>query len=98
MNKSIKEMNIHLHNVLVGIDRFCSVKKNDSNIMYICEKIKKIINCLSMDSIDLIDLEIVKNISNKIYDLNFNNSFSEITDYISNEYYVFEFILQENLK
>lgn len=98
MDKSMKEMSIHLNNVLTGISSFCSVKSNDSSIMYIREEIEKILVCLFKNSIDLIDLQTVKNIANRIYDLNCNNSFSEVTDYISNEYYAFEFILQENLK
>ena len=35
---------------------------------------------------------------NLTYEINYENLFSELTDYISNELYAFEFLLQEKLK
>ena len=33
-----------------------------------------------------------------IYQLNLDNTFSELTDHISNEFYAFEFLLEQNIK
>ena len=45
-----------------------------------------------------IDLEKVKMISNNIYQLNVDNDFSKVTDHISNEFYAFEFLLEQKLE
>ena len=45
-----------------------------------------------------IDLKKVKTISEMIYQLNLDNTFSELTDHISNEFYAFEFLLEQNIK
>ena len=45
-----------------------------------------------------IDLEKVKIISNNIYQLNVDNEFSKLTDHISNEFYAFEFLLEQKLE
>ncbi len=45
-----------------------------------------------------IDLEKVKMISNNIYQLNVDNDFSRVTDHISNEFYAFEFLLEQKLE
>ena len=42
-----------------------------------------------------IDLKKVKTISEMIYQLNLDNTFSELTDHISNEFYAFEFLLEK---
>lgn len=46
----------------------------------------------------MIDLEKLKEISNIIFELNCDNLFSDSTDYISNELYAFEFLLQEKME
>lgn len=46
----------------------------------------------------LINLSKVKETSDLIYELNSANSFSTLTDHMSNELYAFEFLLQEELK
>ena len=45
-----------------------------------------------------INLEIVKELANIIYQLNIDNTFSELTDHISNEFYAFEFLLEQKIK
>lgn len=45
-----------------------------------------------------VDLNKIKKISELIYQLNYSNTFSELTDCISTEFYAFEFILSEELK
>ena len=45
-----------------------------------------------------IDLEKVKMISDNIYQLNVDNDFSKVTDHISNEFYAFEFLLEQKLE
>ena len=45
-----------------------------------------------------IDLEKVKVISDNIYQLNVDNEFSKVTDHISNEFYAFEFLLEQKLE
>ena len=45
-----------------------------------------------------IDLEKVKVISDYIYQLNVDNEFSKVTDHISNEFYAFEFLLEQKLE
>ena len=44
------------------------------------------------------DFNILKEIEHMIYLLNLNNNFSTLTDHMSNEFYAFEFMLQEKLK
>ena len=58
-------------------------------------------NCiieLKMKLKEKIDLEKVKMISKIIYQLNIDNTFSEQTDHISNEFYAFEFMLEQKIK
>ena len=45
-----------------------------------------------------IDLEKIKIISKIIYQLNIDNIFSILTYHISNEFYAFEFILEQKIK
>ncbi len=47
---------------------------------------------------DNINLETVKELANIIYQLNVDNTFSELTDHISNEFYAFEFLLEQKIK
>ena len=45
-----------------------------------------------------INLDKINTISNTIYELNVDNTFSELTDHISNEFYAFEFLLEQKIK
>lgn len=45
-----------------------------------------------------VDLEKVNMISKMIYDLNVGSNFSNKIDYISNEFYSFEYLLQEKIR
>ncbi len=45
-----------------------------------------------------IDLNKVKMISEIIYELNIDNDYSRLTDHISNEFYAFEFLLEQKIK
>ena len=45
-----------------------------------------------------IDLDKVKMISQINYQLNIDNTFSELTDHISDEFYAFEFMLKKSRK
>ena len=48
-----------------------------------------------MNEIKNIDYKLVKLISDNIYLLNLTNDFSEETEFISNEYYAFQFLLEK---
>ncbi len=76
------------------------IKKSDK---YNLEHID--INLLEMSIIELkndldknINLDKINTISNTIYELNVDNTFSELTDHISNEFYAFEFLLEQKIK
>ena len=47
---------------------------------------------------DNINLETVKELANIIYQLNIDNTFSELTNHISNEFYAFEFLLEQKIR
>lgn len=83
----------HLNNIINDINLI--KKSNKYNLCHID------INLLEKNIIELkknIDLEKVKKISETIYELNVDNTFSELTDHISNEFYAFEFILEQKIK
>ena len=87
----------HLNNVIKDIYEI--KKTNQYNLkntdIYVLEKkIIKITESLNRK----IDLKEVKTISEMIYQLNLDNTFSELTDHISNEFYAFEFLLEQNIK
>lgn len=86
------EMSNHLNNILTSLNAI-TVEKNVNDI-------KKNIGLLlkQIENNNEIDLEKVKTTSDEIYNLNLTNQFSKETDYISNEYYAFQYILQELLK
>ena len=84
---SKSEMIIHLDNIISNIKN----KKIKEEVVSLKEDI------ISKNIIDL-DYKKVKKISNDIYDLNVNNDFSLETDYISNQYYAIEFLLEEELR
>ena len=76
------------------------IKKSDK---YNLEHID--INLLEMSIIELkndldknINLDKINTISNTIYELNVDNTFSELTDHISNEFYAFKFLLEQKIK
>ena len=101
MDKKIDEMICHLDNALKNINILLNEQDYESDELNICCIKEEIINlkfCLKkINDVSNINIEKVKKISNMIYDLNYENSFSVITDSISNEFYAFEFILQEML-
>ena len=87
----------HLENI---IDDIKLIKKSDK---YNLEHID--IDLLEMSIIQLkndldknINLDKINTISNTIYELNVDNTFSELTDHISNEFYAFEFLLEQKIK
>lgn len=90
----------HLNNIIIGLDKLSSYnykfnqkdidELKKSLIGFKCEVLKN-----NLNNISLLEL---KNVSNLIYEINYENLFSELTDYISNELYAFEFLLQEKLK
>lgn len=87
----------HLENIINDIKL---IKKSDK---YNLEHID--IDLLEMSIIQLkndldknINLDKINTISNTIYELNVNNTFSELTDHISNEFYAFEFLLEQKIK
>ena len=90
----------HLTNILNDIDLLLNnsdYKINNKNINIVKENIKSFKDSLDNDVL-LINLSKLNETSNLIYELNTENSFSKLTDHISNEFYAFEFLLQEELK
>ena len=86
----------HLNNIINDI---ALIKQNNYNLEHID------INLLENSIIELktrleknIDFKKIKEISNIIYELNIDNTFSELTDHISNEFYAFEFMLEQKNK
>ena len=98
----IVEMKEHLEHILLDINK---ILEDDSN-KYIIDIINEIkLNIVSLkekiitkEDLLMLDLKALKKLSNMIYDLNYNNNFSTLTDHISNELFAFEFLLQEELK
>lgn len=91
----------HLTNILNDIVLLnnSDYKINNKNINIIKNNLKTFKDSLDSDNdVLLINLAKLKETSNLIYELNTENSFSELTDRISNELYAFEFLLQEKLK
>lgn len=87
----------HLESIINDIKL---IKKSDK---YNLEHID--INLLEMSIIELkndldknINLDKINTISNTIYELNIDNTFSELTDHISNKFYAFEFLLEQKIK
>ena len=104
MKEKTSEMLEHLDNILVKVDLLS--EKDNSELKYNLDDLEKVKNTIiefkdilkNEKNIFLIDLKKLKEISNIIFELNSNNLFSEFTDYISNELYAFEFLLQEKIK
>lgn len=92
----------HLDNVLQDIDLLLkdnNYQFNDKKIAIIKENLLNFKENLGENGgVLFIDLSKVKEVSNLIYELNNDNSFSTLTDHISTEFYAFEFLLQEELK
>lgn len=83
----------HLNNIINDIDLIKkSYKYNLENIDI--KNLEDNINKLKEN----IDLDIVNMISGIIYELNLQNDFSNLTDHISNEFYAFEFMLEQKIK
>ncbi len=87
----------HLNNIINDINLI--KKMNNYNLEHIdFDFLEKSIIELKMNLEKNIDLEKINMISNIIYQLNVNNTFSELTDHISNEFYAFEFMLEQKIK
>lgn len=90
-------MSEHLDNILNDIDL---IKKADNynlkqiNIDFLEKNIIELKNMLSKN----IDLGKVETLAKIIYQLNLDNSFSNLTDHISNEFYAYEFMLEKKIK
>ena len=90
-------MSEHLENIINDINMIKKTNKYNLENIDITFLENSIIE-LKMNLEDKIDLEKIKIISNIIYQLNIDNTFSELTDHISNEFYAFEFILEQKIK
>jgi hypothetical protein len=95
-------MKEHLNNILIDLDLLLKGENYKYN-KFDLEKIRSIATDFikhleDSKDISLIELDKVKILSDMVYDLNYDNTFSKITDHISNELYAFEFLLQEKLK
>lgn len=94
MDKKRDEMIGHLNNIINKIEL-----ENTSNNKYlndIYSNVSKIIEYLNSNNyIDSNFLKSVKDTSSTIYSMNLEYSFAKWSDYISTEYYAFEFLLQE---
>ena len=83
----------HLNNIISDIDLIKkSSKYNLENIDI--KNLEDNINKLKEN----MDIDIVNEISGIIYELNLQNDFSNLTDHISNEFYAFEFMLEQKIK
>ena len=101
MTNDYREMIYHLDNIIKKINSLSTDTSSDIKVDWkAIQKIKKtlsefIIILKNQNNISGINLENLKNVSDMVYDLNDNNLFSDFTDYISNELYAFEFLLQQ---
>ena len=82
---------LNLDNIIKSIDL---VNGDDIDLKFLKQSIIEL--KLNLDR--FIDLEKVDMISKMVYDLNVKSNFSQLTDYISNEFYSFEYLLQEKIK
>ena len=83
----------HLNNILKDIELLKN--SNDYNLDNInIDNFESSITSLK----EKIDLEKVTITAKIIYQLNIDNTFSILTDHISNEFYAFEFILEQKIK
>lgn len=102
INNTIIEMKTHLEHILSDINKILEEHINEHTIDNINE-IKLIIislkeKIINREDLFILDFKTLKELSNMVYDLNFNNNFSTLTDHISNELFAFEFLLEEELK
>ncbi len=87
----------HLENIINDINMIKKTNKYNLKNIDITFLENSIIE-LKMNFEEKINLEKIKTISNIIYQLNIDNTFSELTDHISNEFYAFEFMLEQKIK
>ncbi|MDD3341466.1 MAG: hypothetical protein PHN72_04705 [Bacilli bacterium] len=96
------EMIEHINNILldiVNLKRDDKYKFNSADLVILKENLDLLKKNLQTREDTLnIDFLKIKEISNILYGLNKDNLFSRLTDHMSNEFYAFEFLLQENLK
>lgn len=97
MDEKRKEMIEHLNNIILRIE-----SENNSDNKFVNDIYLNVSNSIkylnSNNKIDSNFLKSVKDTSNMIYSMNVECSFAKWSDYISTEYYAFEFLLQEYLK
>ena len=87
----------HLDNIINDISLI--KKANTYNLEHIdINFLEKNIIELKKNLNEKMDLKKIKMISNIIYQLNIDNTFSKLTDHINNEFYAFEFILEQKIK
>lgn len=98
----IIEMKVHLEQILLDINKILEDNSNKYIINNIHEINSNIIDLrnkiINMEDLLILDFKVLKKLENMVYDLNYNNNFSSLTDHISNEFFAFEFLLQEELK
>ena len=101
-NEIIIEMKEHLEHILLDINKILEDNSNKYIINNIHEINSNIIDLrnkiINMEDLFILDFKPLKKLENMVYDLNYNNNFSLLTDHISNEFFAFEFLLQEELK
>ena len=87
----------HLDNIINDINlikKAGNYNLKQINIDFLEKNIIELKNML-INSIDLAKVDTTAKI---IYQLNLDNSFSDLTDHISNEFYAFEFMLERKIK
>lgn len=94
-------MRKHLDNIvqdLIQLQETNQYVLKNVDLIFMKSNILQWIDMLENNHIETMNFNILKEIEHMIYLLNLNNNFSILTDHISNEFYAFEFMLQEKLK
>ncbi len=94
-------MRKHLDNIVQDLIQLQEINQYDLknvDLIFMKSNILQWIDMLENNHIETMDFNILKEIEHMIYLLNLNNNFSTLTDHMSNEFYAFEFMLQEKLK
>ncbi len=94
-------MRKHLDNIvqdLIQLQETNQYVLKNVDLIFMKSNILQWIDMLENNHIETMNFNILKEIEHMIYLLNLNNNFSTLTDHISNEFYAFEFMLQEKLK
>ena len=94
-------MRKHLDNIvqdLIQLQETNQYVLKNVDLIFMKSNILQWIDMLENNHIETMNFNILKEIEHMIYLLNLKNNFSTLTDHISNEFYAFEFMLQEKLK